>query len=179
MRPAFRRGWLVVAVGLIGFARPCGPADAGAGEGQRMLRIVCDDNSGLVTVEPFVLWDGSRAHGSDRLIDPQLTTRQNIGIYYRIDDDLAVLPVVHDCAVALRKVTVAEEGQESRISETVGGHDEQRGDRSLRRTYHPPTATRLLGTSRRIEDYDSRWTLILPDRTAAFRTAWSRSVWLA
>jgi len=122
MRPAFRRGWWVAAVGLVALACLCGTADAGSSDGQRMLRIVCDDSSGLVTVEPFVLWDGSRAHGSDRLIDPRLTARQKIGsgTYYRIDDDLAALPVVHDCAMALRKVTVAEKGQQIRITETVG-----------------------------------------------------------
>jgi len=123
MRPAFRRVWLVAAVGLVALARLCGPVDAGTSNGQRMLRIVCDDGSGLVTVEPFVLWDGSRAHGSDRLIDPKLTTRQKIGsgTYYRIDDDPTALPVVHDCAMTLRKVTVAKEGQQIRITETVGG----------------------------------------------------------
>ena len=127
MRPAFRRGWWVAAVGLIGLMRLSGPADAGAAnapanDGQRMLRIVCDGNSGLVTVEPFVLWDRSRAHGSDRLIDPRLTARQAFGssTYYRIDDDPTALPVVHDCAMTLRKVSVAEDGQEIRITETVG-----------------------------------------------------------
>jgi hypothetical protein len=118
---------VVAAVGLVGLVRLCGPADAWAANasanvGQGMLRIVCDDSSGLVTVEPFVLWDGSGARGSDRQIDPRLATRQAIGsgTYYRIDDDPAALPVIHDCAMALRKVTVVEEGQQIRITETVG-----------------------------------------------------------
>jgi hypothetical protein len=116
-------GWFVAALGCVVLLRLGGPGEAWAADaGQRMLRVVCDDHTGLVTVEPFVLWNGTRAHGSDRLIDPKLAARQVIGggTYYRIDNDQAVLPVVHDCPMTLRKVTVAEEDGQIRIAETIG-----------------------------------------------------------
>ena len=123
VKAVWRKSWFVAAVGCVVLLRLSGTAEASpAGPGQRMLRVVCDDNGGLVTVEPFVLWKGALVHGEDRLIDPQQAARQVIGTgtYYRIDDGLDALPLVHDCAMTLRKVTVAQEGGQIRITETVG-----------------------------------------------------------
>lgn len=113
-------GWTVLAAGLVALllAGATGPARAGSGE--RMVRIVCDAKSNLVTIEPFLLWH--EAARPDEAVGLGGAAGQISGVAsdYRMED-LAASAVGHDCAMALRKVTVRGEGQGVRVTETIDG----------------------------------------------------------
>jgi hypothetical protein len=110
-----------MAAGLAILLLAGGTGTARAEGGERMVRILCDANSNLVTIEPFMLWRGVLRPGQEglgdagRVTDPALATASD----YRLED-LATSAASHDCAMAVRQVTVTGEGQAIRVTETIG-----------------------------------------------------------